>query len=286
MADIRGVGKPITYTDQNPVTQWVETTLYMNRDHLKREPRNDEERIRLARWLGFRGRQELESIVGSACYAYTHFAADLDSEWRYLLAEHIGTEAGHGWGYIRQADLLEPERDHSQPDPEFEATYGLSAKRDHAELMRRDFLSYLFAGNNWPYGPCTAVTIQGINITTPKVLDFEHRVVHAEERGHHNAILQKIHDHVWELIDRYGEGYVRKRIAEIDEAALNSGSRVCFDPPLRRFLRQYYDVPLENVSRFYEFREYLYLNVLGFPPEPIHIKTWPPEIPQPALAPA
>ena len=48
MADIRGVGKPITYSDQNPVAEWVETTLYMNRDHLKHEPRNDEERVRLA----------------------------------------------------------------------------------------------------------------------------------------------------------------------------------------------------------------------------------------------
>ena len=28
-------------------------------------------------------------------------------------------------------------------------------------------------------------------------------------------------------------------------------------------------------------REYLYLNVLGFPPEPVHIKTWPPEVAQP-----
>ena len=283
MADIRGVGKPITYSDQNPVAEWVESTLYMNRDHLKHEPRNDEERVRLARWLGFRGRQELEGIVGSAAYAYANFAADLDSEFRYLLAEHIGTEAGHGWGYIRQADALEPGRDHGQPDPEFEAQYGLTRGRDHAALMRRDFLSYLFAGNNWPYGPCTAVTIQGINTTTPKVLDFEYRVVHAEEKGHHNAILQKIHDYVWELIEREGEAPIRKRIAEIDEAALNAGSRVCFDPGMRNFLRQYYDAPLENVTRFYEFREYLYLNVLGFPPEPIQIKTWPPEIPQPRL---
>ena len=115
------------------------------------------------------------------------------------------------------------------------------------------------------------------------MLDFEYRVVHAEEKGHHNAILQKIHDYVWQLIEREGEAPIRKRIAEIDEAALNAGSRVCFDPPMRNFLRQYYDAPLENVTRFYEFREYLYLNVLGFPPEPIQIKTWPPEIPQPRL---
>jgi len=284
MADIRGVGKPITFSDENPVREWVESTLYMNRDHRKREPANDEERVRLARWLGYRGRQELEGIVGSAAYAYTHFAGELDSEFRYHLAEHMGTEAGHGWGYIRQGDLVEPERDHSKPDPEFDAEYGLRPNLEHAALMRRDLLSYLFSGNLWPYGACTAVTIQGINITTPKVLDFEYRVVHAEEQGHHNAILQKMHDYVWQLIDRYGEEYVRKRIAEIDEAALNCGSRIPFDPPRRDFLRKYYDVPLENVTRFYEFREYLYLNVLGFPPEPIQIKTWPKEYPQPTLA--
>ena len=60
--------------------------------------------------------------------------------------------------------------------------------------MKRDFLSYIFSGNLWPYGHCTAVSIQSIQITTPKLLDFEERVVHAEERSHHDAILQKIHD--------------------------------------------------------------------------------------------
>jgi hypothetical protein len=43
-------------------------------------------------------------------------------------------------------------------------------------------------------------------------------------------------------------------------------------------------VPVENVAKFYDWREYLYLNVLGFPPEPVHIKHWPPEMPQPQLA--
>ena len=89
---------------------------------------------------------------------------------------------------------------------------------EHAALMRRDFLSYLIAGNLWPYGHLTAVTIQGILITTPKVLDFEDAVVQAEERGHHDAALQKIHDYVWQLIERYGEEPIRKRIAEIDAA--------------------------------------------------------------------
>ena len=48
------------------------------------------------------------------------------------------------------------------------------------------------------------------------MLDFEERVVHAEERSHHDAILQKIHDYVWELIEGYGEAPIRCRIAEID----------------------------------------------------------------------
>jgi hypothetical protein len=149
--------------------------------------------------------------------------------------------------------------------------------------MKHDFLSYLIAGNLWAYGTVTAHTIQNIIITTPRVLDFETRVVEAEERGHHDAALQKLHDYVWQLIDRYGEAPIRKRIAEIDEAALNCGSRVIFHPPWRDFLRQYFDAPIENATRFLEWREYLYLNVLGFPPEPVQLKHWPKDLPQPAL---
>lgn len=109
----------------------------------------------------------------------------------------------------------------------------------------------------------------------------EERVVQAEERGHHDAILQKIHDYVWELIEEYGEAPIRRRIAEIDAKALNSRPRTVFDPPRREFLRKYFNVPLENVRQFHAWREYLYLNVLGFPPEPVHIENWPEGIPQP-----
>jgi hypothetical protein len=282
MADLRGVGKQITYSEDTPVGAWI-ANLRKERAALKREPRDAAERELLGRWLGYRGREELECIVGSAAYAYTHFAQELDSEWRYILADHIGTEAGHGWGYIKQAALVDPSRDHTQPDPEFQERYGVYPSATHAALMRRDFLSYLFAGNMWPYGHVTAATISEIMITAPKVLDFEERVVRAEEQGHHDAALQKIHDYVWQLIDRYGEGYIRQRIGEIDAAALNSGSRITFDPPRRDFLQQYFDVPVENVTKFHEWREYLYLNVLGFPPEPVQIKTWPKEVPQPGL---
>ena len=283
MADIRGVGKPITYSEDNPVTEWVEQ-FYKEREALKREPRDQAERELLGRWLGFRGRSELEGICGEAAHVYSHFGAELDSEWRYILADHIRTEAGHGWGYIRQGDLVDPSRDHSLPDPEFPAQHGLTAltpQVNHAAVIERDFLSYLIGGNLWPYGHITSPTIQSIVITTPKVLDFEARVVHAEERGHHDAALQKIHDYVWQLIDRYGEEPIRRRIAEIDELALNGGGRVVFNPPLRSFLQKHFQVPVENATKFHEFREYLYLNVLGFPPEPIYIKTWPEEIPQP-----
>lgn len=280
MADVRGVGTPITYSDDNPVEQWMER-VRKERDKLKREPRDDAERRLLGRWMGYRGRDELESIVGSACYAFSHFAGEMDSEWRLLLADHIRTEAGHGWGYIKQGDLIDPSMDHSQPDPDFTREYGVYPRRDHWDLMTRDFLSYLIAGNLWPYGHCTALTIQSICITTPKVLDFEDRVVHAEERGHHDAALQKLHDYVWSLVERYGEAPIRKRVAEIDAAALNSGSRVCFDPPRRDFLRRYYDVPLENAGKFFEWRRYLYLNVLGWEPEPVVIRDWPTEIPVP-----
>ena len=193
------------------------------------------------------------------------------------------TEAGHGWGYIKQGDLVDPSVDHSKPDADFSREYGVYPRHDHWEVMTRDFLSYLIAGNLWPYGHITASTIQSIVVTTPKVLDFEERVVHAEERGHHDAALQKLHDYVWGLIERYGESSVRKRIAEIDAAALNSGSRICFDPPRRDFLQKYFDVPVENASRFYDWRRYLYLNVLGWEPEAVHINDWPKEVPQPDL---
>ena len=128
--------------------------------------------------------------------------------------------------------------------------------------------------------PLTAASIQSIQITTPKVLEFEERVVHAEERGHHDAILQKLHDYVWELIGEYGEAAIRKRIAAIDAQALNSRPRTVFDPPRREFLRKHFNVPLDNVRWFNRWREYLYLNVLGFAPEPVHIENWPKEIPQ------
>src|SRR5690242_1839931 len=101
MADIRGAGTTITYAEDNPVGEWMDT-LRKEREKVKREPRTDEERRLLGRWLGYRGRDELQCIVGSAAYAYTHFAAEIDSEWRLLLADHMRTEAGHGWGYIKQ----------------------------------------------------------------------------------------------------------------------------------------------------------------------------------------
>lgn len=277
MADIRGVGKKITYSEDNPIGNELEE-LRAKRKSLKREPKDQAERELLGRWLAYRGRDELDTTVGLACYAYSHF--EMDHEWRWRLADHIRTEAGHGWGYIRQGDAVDPSRDHTKPDPEFEREHGLLPRVEHHRIQQRDFLSYLISGNLWPYGHCTAASIQSIKITTPKVLDFEERVVHAEERGHHDAILQKLHDYVWELIDEYGESAIRKRIAAIDAEALNSRPRTVFDPPRRDFLRRHFDVPLDNVRWFFRWREYLYVNVLGFPPEPVHIENWPKEIPQ------
>ena len=56
-----------------------------------------------------------------------------------------------------------------------------------------------------------------------------------------------------------------------------------FDPPRRDFLRKYFNVPVDNVRFFPAWREYLYLNVLGFPPERVYIENWPAEVPQPTL---
>jgi hypothetical protein len=276
MADIRGVGTPITYSDDNPISEWIDK-LRLEHRATAREPRDQAERELLGRWLAYRGRFELDHIVGSACYAYSHF--EMDDEWKYILADHIRTEAGHGWGYVKQGDFVDPSRDHTKPDPEFAEEHGLLPRVEHAALIRRDFLSYLMAGNLWPYGHTTAVTIGGILITTPRVLDFEDKVVHAEERGHHDAALQKLHDYVWAQIEFYGEEPIRRRIAEIDAASLNARSRTVFDPPQREFLKKHFNSTCENATRFFDWREYLYLNVLGFPPEPVQIKTWPPEIP-------
>src|SRR5262249_4951046 len=210
MADIKGVGKKITYSEDNPITAELEE-FRKKRDAVKREPKDDEERERLARWLRHRGRDEPETTVGTACYASSHF--EMDCEWRYFLAEHIGTEAGHGGGSSRQAKPIAPPRHHRPADHQYGRQYGLTPRFEHHQIMKRDFLSYIFSGNLWPYGHCTAVSIQSIQITTPKLLDFEERVVHAEERSHHDAILQKIHDYVWGLIEVYGEGPIRARIA-------------------------------------------------------------------------
>jgi hypothetical protein len=76
------------------------------------------------------------------------------------------------------------------------------------------------------------------------------------------------------------EGPIRRRIGEIEKQALNS-PRTIFGRPRREFLRKYFNVPVENVRKFTAWREYLYLNVLGFPPEPVYIENWPAEIPQP-----
>jgi hypothetical protein len=280
MANLRGVGVPITYSEDNSIDVWMRN-FRKEREKLKREPANDAERQLLARWLGYRGRSEMEDIVGAATYAYSHFAGEIDSEWRLILADHIRTEAGHGWGYINQAKVLDPSRDHTQPDPEFAEEHGLHRNPGHIDMQKRDFLSFLIAGNLWPYGHCTAPTIQSIVITTPKVLDFEERVVQAEERGHHDAALQKLHDHVWGLIESYGEQPIQKRIAEIDAEAINCGSRVCFDPPRRDFLVKYFGAPVNNAEKFFDWRRYLYLNVLGWEPEPVTVKEWPKGVPMP-----
>ena len=100
------------------------------------------------------------------------------------------------------------------------------------------------------------------------------------ERDHHGKILQKIHDHVWQLIEEYGEAPIRRRIAAIDAQSLNTRSRAVFDPPMREFLRKYFDGTIENVSKFHQWRAYLYTSVLGFPADPVVIKDWPEEIPQ------
>jgi len=73
-------------------------------------------------------------------------------------------------------------------------------------------------------------------------------VVHAEERTHHDAILQKIHDHVWEKIEIWGEAPMCRRLGDIERQALNGRPRTVFDPPRREFLRKYFNLAAENLE--------------------------------------
>lgn len=53
MADIRGVGKRITYSEDNPISEQMQR-FRRERDKLEWEPRDQAERELLRRWLRFR----------------------------------------------------------------------------------------------------------------------------------------------------------------------------------------------------------------------------------------
>jgi len=275
MPNLAGVGTPITYSEDNPILRPIRAWRE-NRWSQMRPPKDDAERRLLADWLGFRGRDEMVGIVGAGTYAYTHF--DLDMEWRRILSEHIEEECGHGWNFIQLANELDPSKDHSRPDPEFETRWNLGRRWNHWAIITRDFLSYLFAGNLWVYGHVTASCRFPI-VSDDRVIHYQRTDQLAGEEHHHYRALQKIHDTVWELIDRYGESALRKRIAEIDAEALNNNSRTIWDPPTRDFLVGQLGCSLEMAPLFFAWREYLYQNVLGWDPEPATIKEWPVGVP-------
>jgi hypothetical protein len=116
MPDIRAVGKPIPYSDDNPVSNWIENLREQRKAH-KREPRNDAERKLLARWLGYRGRGELERIVGRR---HAHCTAMIQMAFA---ADHLRTEAGHA-GAIQQAN--DATRVAITLPTEFETEYGFA----------------------------------------------------------------------------------------------------------------------------------------------------------------
>lgn len=275
MADLRGVGTPITYSEDNPISRAVREWRDRRWTQM-RPPRDDAERLLLADWLGYRGRDEILAIVGVACHAFNHF--DLDMEWRYLLSDHIAEEASHGWHFIKLGDQLDPTKDHTRPDPSFAQKYDLAIRPNHQAILKRDFLSYLFAGNLWIYGQVTATCRLPI-VSVPAIIHYQRTDQLAGEDAHHYRILQKLHDHVWGLIEQEGEAAVRQRIAAIDQEALRNASRTVWDPPTRDFLLEHLGCTLEMVPYFFAWREYLYLNVLGFPPEPVEIPDWPAGVP-------
>jgi len=275
MAGIRGVGTRITYTEDNPILRQVRAwrSERMRNAH---EPRTDEERLLLAGWLGYRGREEIREIGGVAGYAMCHF--EMDMEWRHLIADHIGEECSHGWNFIQLANKLDPTKDYTKDD-DFAQRYGLEDRPVHRRLLQRDFLSYLIAGNLWVYGHVTA-SCRIPMLSSRPVVHYQVTDQLAGEEEHHYVILQKLHDHVWELIDRYGEQAVKTRIAEIDAEALNNRSRTLWDPPIREFLLNHMGCSLEMAPLFMEWRRYMYENVLGWQAEPVTIREWPAGVPQ------
>jgi len=278
MANLAGVGTPITFNEDNPILNRIREWRKKRWQEV-REPRNAEERTLIADWLGYRGRREpsMWGTVGAAINAYANFEMDL--EWRHLLAEHIAEENGHGWGFVQLANKIDPSKDHSIPDTEFTTKHDLGPALGHVQLVRRDFLSFIFAGNPWIYGHVTAsVRIPGI--TTHEVIHYQQTDQLAGEEEHHKHMLQKIHDTVWAMIERYGEFAIKQRIADIDAEALRNRSRTIWDPPTREFLVNHLGGSLEMAPLFFEWRRYLYLNVLGWEPEPVDIPEWPAGVPK------
>lgn len=274
MPDLSGVGTPITYTEDNPILRRVRTwrTERMSKAH---EPQNDQERLLLAGWLGYRGREEIREIVGAANYAMCHY--DIDMEWRHLMADHIAEECSHGWNFIQLGNKLDPSKDYTKDD-DFAQKYGLQDRPGHRRLLQRDFLSYLIAGNLWVYGHVTA-SCRIPMLSSRPVVHYQVTDQLAGEEEHHYVILQKLHDHVWGLIERYGQDAVQKRIAEIDAEALDNRSRTLWDPPTREFLLNHMGCSLDMAPLFLEWRRYMYQNVLGWEPEQVTIREWPQGLP-------
>jgi len=280
---LEGVGTPITYSEDNPILNRIKEWR-KKRWQQVREPKNDEERTLIADWLGYRGRNECgPGTVGAATYAYTNF--DIDLQWRHLLAEHIAEECDHGWNFVQLADKIDPSKDHSKPDPVFPAKYNLGQRPKFGPLVRRDFLSFIFAGNPWIYGHVTA-TCRLPGITTPEVVHYQRTSQLAGEEEHHLHMLQKIHDTVWEMIDEQGIEPIKKRIQDIDQEALKSRSRTIWDPNDRDFLVNVLGGSLEMAPLFLDWRRYLYLNVLGWEPDPVEIPEWPEGVPMSMPEPA
>jgi hypothetical protein len=281
MPDLSGVGTPITYTEDNPILRQVRAWRSERMSHAH-EPENEAERLLLAGWLGFRGREEIREIVGAANYAMCHF--DMDMEWRHLIADHIAEECGHGWNFIQLANKLDPTRDYAKDD-DFGDRYGFRDRLGHRRLLQRDFLTYLIAGNLWVYGHVTASCRIPLLSSRP-VVHYQVTDQLAGEEEHHYVILQKLHDHVWGLIYRYGEAAVKQRIAEIDAEALDNRSRTLWDPPTREFLLNHMGCSLDMAPLFMDWRAYMYDNILGWAAEPVSIREWPDGVPMSMAVPA
>lgn len=98
-------------------TDWCEKTTYHQCwSRATRPLQTQEEREKLALFLAFRGRAEIEGFAGSAGYVisqtpFKFFKEGWDGQWIHYVLEHSFEEGNHGLWYCRAAAHINPQVD-------------------------------------------------------------------------------------------------------------------------------------------------------------------------------